>query len=229
MVYGKISDMNVSSARFYAGRTGAERADLRRSSFVAAAIALIAEDGWRGLTAERVSVRAGISKRYFYENFTDVDALAAAVIEHLATGLTTHIDAAENTEHPVSQRSHDIIGAMTEYLTDVPARARVLFAEMSSTAPAVAFRKDAMHRIEQLIIDAARNIHGKRVASEPIAGLTAIMLLAGTGQAILDWLDGDIDITRQELIDDLSTMWVILGDGVAAQSLRAGGTGTVKR
>jgi hypothetical protein len=44
------------------------------------------------------------------------------------------------------------------------------------------------------------------------------MLVGGTGRAILDWLDGQISMNRDELIDDLAAMWVVIGDGAALRA-----------
>ena len=44
----------------------------------------MAADEWRAATVAKVCQAAGLNKRYFYESFTDLDTLAAAVVEETA-------------------------------------------------------------------------------------------------------------------------------------------------
>ena len=49
------------------------------------------------------------------------------------------------------------------------------------------------------------------------------MLVGGTSQAVLDWLDGRVAQTREEFIDDLVALWLAIGDSMAARVRARGG------
>jgi AcrR family transcriptional regulator len=62
------------------GRPRSAEAD---EAILAAALALLAEDGYRALTMERVRERAGVGKATIYRRYGSKEALAAAAITHL--------------------------------------------------------------------------------------------------------------------------------------------------
>ena len=45
---------------------------------------LMVQNEWRGVTVEKICAAAGLNKRYFYESFTDIDGLSAAVVDDIA-------------------------------------------------------------------------------------------------------------------------------------------------
>ena len=73
-----------SPRRNYGGIDADERVRVRRSQLIDAALGIMAADEWRAATVAKVCQAAGLNKRYFYESFTDLDALAAAVVEDAA-------------------------------------------------------------------------------------------------------------------------------------------------
>jgi AcrR family transcriptional regulator len=66
-----------------------ERRAERRSNLKEACLDLIGEAGVVPITAEGVSGRAGLTKRYFYESFSDRDALLYEVMDEFFTDART--------------------------------------------------------------------------------------------------------------------------------------------
>jgi hypothetical protein len=63
-------------------------------------------------------------------------------------------------------------------------------------------------------------------SSDPAIELWAAMLIGGTSQALLDWIDGRVACSRGQLVDDLVEMWLAIGNaGVAAMRSRPAGVG----
>ena len=52
------------------------------------------------------------------------------------------------------------------------------------------------------------------LAEDPRIEITAAVMLGGTGQALLDWFDGYIEIERTALIDDIADTWLALADSM---------------
>lgn len=46
-------------------------------------------------------------------------------------------------------------------------------------------------------------------------GELVVEAVGGTAEAILGWLNGNVETTLEKLIDDLTTLWIITGDGAA--------------
>jgi AcrR family transcriptional regulator len=211
-----------SGQRRYAGKTGAQRVALRRKTLIDAAIAAVDQSGWRQLTVDRVCTEAGLIRRYFYESFTDVDALAAAVIDELATEIL-QVVVADDLGKPASELIHTMVHAMVDYAMSHRPRARVFFGELAATDTASQRRLTAVRRIVDFLVAEARTIH--HAEDSPVIDLSASLLVNGSAGALLDWLDGHIDIPQEQFVDELSAIWVTLTDAAIARlgSVRGAG------
>src|SRR6201998_896203 len=78
----------ASATRSYGGVPAEERRATRRGALIEAALDLFAEGGVRAVSKRAVCARARLNDRYFYEHFTDSDALLEAIVRDLtALGL----------------------------------------------------------------------------------------------------------------------------------------------
>jgi AcrR family transcriptional regulator len=203
-------------SRIYGGRTGDERAAARREALVAATFSLVAEEGWRGVNIEAVCRRAGLNKRYFYESFEGVDGLISAVTAWLADDAIAVTLAALDPELPRDDSTGNAIAAFVTHLTDDPRRARVLFGAVPADDAAAGPRAAAIRRLIAIVEAQGRSIYS--VSEErPAAELSAAMIIGGTSQAILDWLDGRAPCEREELVAHLTSLWLAIGDATEAQ------------
>lgn len=197
--------------RTYGGRTSDERADARRAALVQAAFALVAADGWRALRIDAVCRAAGLNKRYFYESFAGgLDALIAALTHTLAEDAIAVTVAAIDPELPPSVVTRAAISVFVAHLTDDPRRARVLFGAVPAGDAAAGHQADALREIITRTAAIGRDLHA--VPDGPFIATAAAMLVGGSSQAILDWLDGRIDGTQAQLVDDLVLLWQAIGD-----------------
>lgn len=206
----------TATARTYAGETADERTTRRRRALLDAAVELIASRGWRDLRIDRVCQDAGLNKRYFYESFASIDDLAGAVVDYVAEGAEGMLAAPLDLSLPTHELSRATIAALVHHLTDDPRRARVLFGEMSSSEIATARRAGTIRRLTEIIASQGRLIHDGEPHEEPIVSLTASLIVGGTVRAILDWLDGHIALSQDQLIDDLAALWDVTGNGARA-------------
>jgi AcrR family transcriptional regulator len=200
----------------YAGESGQERIARRRQELIQAAQGLIVEDGWRQLNIDRICQTAGLHKRYFYESFSDMDEIASAVVDHLGDEVFQAISVFQGSNAPIAELTRMVMSALVNHFADVPMRAHILFGELHSNEAVAAHRAQAIHRIEAMVVARAGFVHGKTAATEPLAVVTASLLVGGTGQVILSWLNGNIAVSRDGLIEHLSQLWLITGEGAAA-------------
>lgn len=212
----------TSIARPYQGESAESRIRNRRQQLLDAALALMASGGWRQVTIDNLCREAKLNKRYFYESFPDLDALAGALVDDLATqlvdlGMRT---VAEATAAGLSTEAlaRNVLGAVIGFLLDEPLRARVLFTEVAGSPQAIAHRQAAVAAFAQTLSSYGHLHHEAKGATDPIAPLAASLLVGGTIDAVLNWLDGRIPMSREQFIDDLAAMWVIAGDGAAARA-----------
>lgn len=212
----------TSTARPYQGESAENRIKVRRQQLLDTAFALMGTDGWRQVTIDNLCREAKLNKRYFYESFSDLDALAGALVDDLAAqlvelGMRT---AAQATTAGLSTDvlARKVLGAVIGFLIDEPQRARVLFTEVANSPRAVAHRQAAVQAFAQTLAAYGHLHHDAQGHTDAIAPLAASLLIGGTIDAVLNWLDGKIPMAREQFIDDLAALWVITGDGAAARA-----------
>lgn len=211
-----------SLVRPYLGESAENRISLRRQQLLETGFALMASDGWRQMSIDALCREAKLNKRYFYESFANLDALAAAVVDDIAASLTsialTAVASARAQKLSTEALAKAVMQDVIVFLTDDARRARVLFTEVVDSPQALAHRQLAIRGLAQSLSAYGHEHHEAGELTDPIGELAAALLVGGTMEAILNWLDGRISMTREQLIDDLAALWVIAGDGAAARA-----------
>jgi AcrR family transcriptional regulator len=201
----------------YGGASAADRRAARRERLVEAAFELLGRGGWRETTVRGVCEEAGLNARYFYESFTDLDALVAAVFERevgrATAGILAAFDAAPDDARA---KAHAVIDACVEHLSQDRRRARILFSGALGNDAMARRRVDTMHAVGQLIATTARRFYGREDDQDPIAELAGAFLIGGLVETIIAWLDGRLKVNREQLVDDLTELWVVTGEGALA-------------
>src|ERR1017187_6082358 len=94
-----------------------------------AAFAVVSEDGYRRMTVRRVSGRAGVSNKTFYDLFEDREDCFLAAFDHAADRLAMVVLPAWEGESEWSERVRAALGALLGFLDDEPALCRLVFVE----------------------------------------------------------------------------------------------------
>jgi AcrR family transcriptional regulator len=192
----------MSESRLYGGRSTEERRRVRDRQLREACLDVVAEHGVAALTAALVCTRAGLSKRYFYESFTDRDALLVAVLEDLFRQVNRAVVAALLDAGPTrSDRSRATIGALTDLLADDRRLAR-LYVEAADHQPLRRHRSHAYHRYAGFWL----HVVHRHPAPGPADRLAALHFIAGTTDVLCTWLAGDLDLDRRAVIEELADL-----------------------
>lgn len=210
--------MASSPIRSYSGKSAEKRINERRRKLLDTAFEIMAADGWRQVTIDKICRRARLNKRYFYESFSNPDELAASVVDEIAASVveTGFRSVREALEAGLSTEdlARKVLGAIVTYVTEDQRRAHVLFKEAAGSPAAVAHRKETILGLAKTLSAYAHEHHGA-TGAHAIAELGSAILIGGSIEAILTWLDGGIAMSKEEFIEDLAALWVILGDGAA--------------
>ncbi|MGW4101340.1 TetR/AcrR family transcriptional regulator [Mycobacterium sp. NPDC004974] len=211
-----------TTKRVYGGQSAEARLRQRRERLLAAAMDAMARNEWRGVTVEKVCAAATLNKRYFYESFTDLDALSAAVVDDIAEGVRrAAVAAADAAAHEALEvQALASVTAAVRALVDDPRRARVLLGGVAASPELDAHRTTVMHRLTGVLIDHGRTVHGVELEADPLAKVAPAFIVGGTADAILEFVNGCVDLSLEEFIAQLATLWLITGNG-AAQVARA--------
>lgn len=204
-------------SRSYGGQTSDERTAARRAALIEAAFALVAADGWRALRIDALCREAGLNKRYFYESFDGVDAVVRAVLAKLADdAIAVTLAAMEERGGTGAEVIHEAIATLVGHVIEDPRRARVLFGAVPPGDDAADHRSAAIRHVITTAAATGRTVFA--LDSHPRVDLAASMLVGGTSQAVLDWLDGRIACSEAELVEELAALWQGVADLAAGRS-----------
>ncbi|WP_419197045.1 TetR/AcrR family transcriptional regulator [Mycolicibacterium peregrinum] len=214
--------MVSTTNRAYGGQSADDRRRQRRGRLLDAAMGLMVQNEWRGVTVEKICAAAGLNKRYFYESFTDIDGLSAAVVDDIADEVRSVTVAAADAaaQQPLEVQALASVAAAVRTLVDDPRRARVLLGGVAASPELDAHRTTVMHRLTDVLIDHGRSVHGVELEKDPLAKVTPAFIVGGTADAILAFVNGDVRLSLDDFIAQLATLWLITGNG-AAQVARA--------
>ncbi len=205
----------------WAGLAAEDRRSERRTLLLDAAFELLGTEGWAGTTVRAVCQAARLNPRYFYESFDDLDALIVAVYDRLVAELAEEVRVAVATagDDP-REHTRAAIGRIVGFVDDDRRRARVLYIEALGNEALNRRRIETGHAlvaaVEQYVIER----HGPLPPGEQIGRIGAAVLVGGTSELIMAWLDGRIEATPAQLVDDATELFLALGEASADLAAR---------
>jgi AcrR family transcriptional regulator len=203
------------------GVSPADRRIERRALLLDAAFELLGTDGSSATTVRSVCAGARLNPRYFYESFTDLDALVVAVydrvVEQLTEAVVSTMDVAPGDSRSQTRAAiEQIVG----FVDEDRRRGRVLYAEALDNEALNRRRVETGHALAEIVaLDAAKRF-GAPPPGEQIGRVGATILVGGFSELLIAWLDGRIDLTREQLVDDATALFSALGETAAAIASR---------
>ena len=205
----------------WVGLSPDERAAERRALLLDAALDLLGTEGWGGTTVRAVCQAARLNPRYFYESFADLDALVVALYDRLVAELGLEVMTAitEAGDDPRAQ-TRAAIGAIVSFVDDDRRRGRVLYVEALGNEALNRRRLETAHALVAGVEQHAADRYGAPPPGEQIGRVAASILVGGTGELIVAWLDGRIPMPRQQLVDDATELFLAMGEAAARLAAR---------
>lgn len=203
--------------RPYRGVSAEERRAERRARLIEAGLDVLGREGTARMTMTEVCARAGLTERYFYESFRDRDELIRAVfgvcIEETNAAVAEALDTAPRDLLEVTRAA---AGALIAVLTDDPRKARAYVEAIGSDA-AREQRDASVRAYADLLAAEMRDLRGltARRHQAPLR-LATTMLVGGLSEAVTSWLDGSLDMTRDEVVEEIARLAVAAADAVQA-------------
>jgi AcrR family transcriptional regulator len=210
----------ATAGRAYGGVPAELRRAQRRTALLAAGLEILGTQGHHRLTVGALCASAGLNERYFYESFASCDDVCVAVYDDVIAEMMAAIVAAVAAAPDETRaKARAAIAAAVELLTDDPRKARVVFIE-APAAPVLNSRRATVARaFTALLIGQAQEFYGPetalRVGSWGEFG--AVYLLGGLAESMTAWLRGDLAISRDELIEQSTDLFVLVGEHVIRQ------------
>jgi AcrR family transcriptional regulator len=213
----------ASAARPYRGVSAERRRTDRRARLVEAGLELLGERGWAGTTVRGVCAEAGLTERYFYESFTDREALRVAIFDRVAAEAAEAVLAAiEVAPEDARAKARAAIEAFVEMLTDDPRRARAMLVESLGNEVLRRRRQEAIRSFAGLVSERGRAFYGDDAVSAQDAELTSLALVGGLAELLVRWLDGDLAVSRRRLVEHCTELFTASAEVTSSRKGPAG-------
>ncbi|MBF6278258.1 TetR family transcriptional regulator [Nocardia sp. 852002-20019_SCH5090214] len=187
-----------TGSRPWRGREPADRIAARRERLLRAGYELMAGVGAAETSMRGVCRQAGLTERYFYESFANLDDLMTTVLENTVEQCRDRLLAAlaEAPEERDLLFGH-VVRAFTDFLTEDPRRGRILFVESIAT-PALTRRGSELVAVITGPIAAviAADDTDTPAPDETDATLNAMAIFGALAYCYRPYLIGDITIDR---------------------------------
>jgi AcrR family transcriptional regulator len=182
--------------RPYRGVSAEERRTERRTRLIDACLEVVGTEGVAGTTVDRVCASAGLTKRYFYESFGDLETLLLAAADDMFADLYGGMADAARGIAPGPDSARAAVSSVVMALTAHPARAR-LYVE-SPGHPALRARRD--QAVDAFVDFVATNVVTTERDS-PGLMLRVRLIVAGATDLMTGMLRGTVDAEVDDVVD----------------------------
>ena len=194
----------TESGRVYGGVSAADRRAQRRQRLFDAGLELFAERGIASVTVGEICLKAGLIKRYFYEQFESIDAFVDALMDDLLT--QQFMVALPGEAGPPRLRARIML--FLDAVTADPRLARFVLVEtFGATGSLTRLRNRMVHSSVEIMMSEfppmGRTSRAKRLATK----MSAYALAGATAELILAWTEGEFDCSTDELADYLAALF----------------------
>lgn len=148
------------------GREGGHVIEMQRRRLLLASIEILEERGLEGASVGHICKRAGVSRRTFYDVFSDREACLLAVMDNAVEQISRIVTPLYTKQDRWRERVREMLTVLLEMLDDEPALARVLLIETLKGGPAVSMRRQELIDVLVRVVDEGRS-ESKKGAEPP--------------------------------------------------------------
>ena len=188
--------MPKSASRSWAGVSAEDRRAERRVLLLDAAFDLLGTEGSAATTVRAVCAAAQLNPRYFYESFADLDELLVAVYDRLGEELRVAVAKAVASA-ATDEQVRVVVDRTVRFVDEDRRRGRVLYHEALGNETLNRRRVESSFALADLIAGGAKD---RRVAASFVVG--------GFSEVLMAWLDGRIKVSRKQLIDQTTDLFL---------------------
>lgn len=162
-----------------------------------------------------VCARAELTDRYFYENFTDRDALLVAAAESVRDETLGLILAAvaDHGDEPLVAQLRLALKAIIEHIDTDPGSAQIFFGDHGGSDVLEELRREMIGAVVSLFMELARPKLLPTVDENEVR-LALFVGIGGFVEAVTAWRSGILEATSDGLVEMLTDVARRLGDGL---------------
>jgi AcrR family transcriptional regulator/DNA-binding MarR family transcriptional regulator len=157
---GERTGTRAHAPQAYNGAVREQLADLQRARIVAAALDVAAQGGAGSVTVAHIVERSGVSRRTFYENFSDREDCLLASFERALTLASRRVLPAYEAGEGWRERIRAGLVSFLAFCDEKPTVAQMLVCESQTSGPRVSQRRaEILNRLTR-IVDQGRTLTG---------------------------------------------------------------------
>lgn len=203
----------MGESTVWRGQTMDDRSAERREQLLTVGFALLGAGGAPGVTLRAVCREAGLSPRYFYENFANREELLVAIYDRAEAALLARLVAADDDAPALSIR--EVIEICAEFFEEDPRRARILLREPLSDQTLRVHQASRSPAFLNAIIPALGAVDTRLLPRDYTELTVLAAALAGVSISLyLEWLDSRITMTRGELAEIATRLVTAIAEAV---------------
>jgi AcrR family transcriptional regulator len=212
-----------AAPRRYRGLSVEERREQRRERLLAAGLELFGTDGYAGSSIRAISAAAGLNSRYFYESFSSREDLLYHVYQAAVREVATAIVDATAGASTVEEQARGGLRASWSVLTEDRRKARVIVLEVIGVSERLErVRRENRHAIADILMRNALSLAGADVELRLDPVLTSRAMIGASMEVLVDWIHGDIEVSREEIVEQLTDMYTAVAEASVRRDRNAG-------
>ncbi len=206
----------ANAPRRYRGVTAEERQSKRREQVLEAGLEVFGTEGYAASSVRSISAAASLNSRYFYESFASKEDLLIAVYDRVMTEIALAVRDAVAREATLEAQARGGLRASWMILTGDRRKARIVALEVVGVSePLERMRRERRHAFADLIVQNARALaRGRHLEDVPLSldpVITSRALMGGVIDILVDWINGDIEVTADEVAEQFARMFTAVG------------------
>ncbi|MUL85388.1 MULTISPECIES: TetR/AcrR family transcriptional regulator [unclassified Mycolicibacterium] len=200
--------------RGYGGISAADRRTERRIKLLAAGRQIWGESGISEVTVRAVCTAAGLTSRYFYEQFPSRDALLFAISDDVRDQLLAALVAA-GVDEPgtLTNKLRSALTAFLDIIAADPHIHRIATGDVSGVAGLAQHRTHILEMITTLIVQYAPAVLPAATPSPAELRRGARFMVGGVNQIIEAWLENPTE-SPEELAAECADLCVAVVRGI---------------
>jgi AcrR family transcriptional regulator len=183
------------------------RAD-RRERLMEAGLELFGTVGYTNSSVRVLSAAASLNSRYFYEAFDSREDLLFNIYQRIVAEILAKATEAVQREHTLVDQTRAGLRAGWSTVTEDPRKARIVAREVVGVSERLErLRRETRHALAKLTADEAVALtpSGTRFRLDPM--LTARSLIGAVVEVLLDWTNGDVGASVDEIVEHFTTLF----------------------
>jgi AcrR family transcriptional regulator len=213
----------ASAPRLYRGVSAAERRAQRRERLLEAALEVFSTQGYASSTIRAISAQASLNSRYFYESFASREDILYELYSGIVAEIATAVVEATAHETTISEQAGAGMRASWKIFTDDPRKARIIVVEVVGVSERLErLRRQNRHAFADLLVHNSLSIAGNELQLRLNPVLTSRALMGGAMELLADWINGDLNVTVEQIIDHTTELFTAVAEASVAGAPRAG-------